>query len=253
MKSVRLDALLVNKALCHSRTHAQALISEGKVEVKIAGDWEICSKASKKIAEDAELKVSASDTQKYVSRAGLKLEAALRKADISLDGMCALDVGQSTGGFTDCLLQHGISKVVGVDVGHSQLVRALASDPRVFCYENINARELDFTHIRDAGIREFDLIVMDVSFISQTLILPRLIQFMKSGGHLISLVKPQFEVGPEGIGKGGMVKHSDLYQIVEEKIREAVTSLGLTVSNYFESVIKGGDGNTEFFIVCRSS
>lgn len=252
MKSVRLDALLVNKALCQSRTHAQTLISEGKVEVKIAGQWETCCKASKKIPEDSELKVSASDTQKYVSRAGLKLEAALLQANITVESMCALDVGQSTGGFTDCLLQHGVSKVVGVDVGHSQLVKTLVSDPRVFCYENINARELDFAHISAAGIRDFDLVVMDVSFISQTLILPRLVQFMKPGGYLISLVKPQFEVGPEGIGKGGMVKNSDLYLIVEEKIRKAVNSLGLTVLNYFESPIKGGDGNREFFIVCCS-
>lgn len=247
---VRADLLLVEKGLSKSRTHAQKAIAAGRVEYKQAGQWLTLSKPSLKLAEDTDVRVADDEADRYVSRGGLKLEAAIKQFTIPVEDKICLDVGQSTGGFTDCLLQHQAKRVVGVDVGKDQLDVSLRSDDRVICYEGINARELPadklLAHTQGIG---FDIAVMDVSFISQSKILPSLAPLIKQGGYLISLVKPQFEVGKEGIGKGGIVKDAALYQQVEHRIKQQVVSLGLITQAYIDSPIKGGDGNREFLLV----
>jgi 23S rRNA (cytidine1920-2'-O)/16S rRNA (cytidine1409-2'-O)-methyltransferase len=209
-----------------------------------------------------------------VSRGGLKLEAALKQTGLNVAGLQCLDVGQSTGGFTDCLLQQGAAFVVGVDVGSAQLHPKLRADPRVLCVEGINARALDAADLvaayedstgadgqfdieegedTQAGDfePEFDLIVADLSFISQTLVLPAVVPLLKAGGTLLTLVKPQFELQPGQVGKGGIVKDAAMYVVVEQRLREACAELGLTVTAWFDSPIAGGDGNREFFIAAR--
>jgi len=246
----RLDVLLVDQSLAQSRTHAQKLISAGRVQVQISNQWKIIKKPSFKIEGTEPIEVEAHEEDKFVSRGGLKLEGALRDNNIEVNDFVGLDVGCSTGGFTDCLLQSGAKHVVGVEVGHDQLAKKLLEDDRVTLYEGINARELDPELVLPHTDQKqgFDIIVMDVSFISQIKILPALAPVMRQGGHLVSLVKPQFEVGKDGIGKGGIVKDPALYDKVEENIRQCCTELGLTVKNYTNSPIKGGDGNREFLI-----
>jgi len=187
-----------------------------------------------------------------VSRGGLKLEGALRHTGLDVTGAVCLDVGQSTGGFTDCLLQHGASLVVGVDVGQGQLHERLRIDPRVLAIEQCNARELSAERLVTAGGPQaagpFDCVVGDLSFISQTLVWPALLPLLKPNGHLLMLVKPQFELQPEHIGKGGLVKDVALYARVEQRIAQACQGNGLTQRDYFESTITGGDGNREFFV-----
>jgi 23S rRNA (cytidine1920-2'-O)/16S rRNA (cytidine1409-2'-O)-methyltransferase len=217
---------------------------------------------------------------RYVSRGGLKLEAALAHVGLDVRGMACLDVGQSTGGFTDCLLQHGAVSVVGVDVGSAQLHPQLRTDPRVLCVEKVNARALeaadliaayedsvgsdgmfdaeddstlpnsDEAALADASefVPAFDLVVGDLSFISQTLVLPAVVPLLKPGGTLLTLVKPQFELQPGQVGKGGIVKDASMYLLVEQRLRDACADLGLTVTAWFDSPIAGGDGNHEFFI-----
>jgi len=167
-------------------------------------------------------------------------------------GLRCLDVGQSTGGFTDCLLQQGAARVVGVDVGHGQLNARLRADPRVLCVEKLNARELSAQALVAAGgepaAPPFDLIVGDLSFISQTLVWPALQPLLAPQGHLLMLVKPQFELQPEQIGKGGLVRDPASYALVEARMRQACAALGWLVLDYFESPITGGDGNREFFV-----
>jgi 23S rRNA (cytidine1920-2'-O)/16S rRNA (cytidine1409-2'-O)-methyltransferase len=241
----RADQLLVEAGLAASRTAAQKLIAAGRVSwsggniVKPATD----------LASETQLKVAFDPEDRFVSRGGLKLAGALAKTGISPQGKRCLDVGQSTGGFTDCLLQAGARHVVGVDVGHGQLHPKLASDPRVTPLEGINCRALSPADLRqalpDGG---FALIVGDVSFISMTLILPQLPALLAADGDLLLLVKPQFEVGPANIGKGGIVRDPALYVEVEHKLRDCATSLELGVHGWLDSPITGGDGNREFFI-----
>ncbi len=246
---MRLDQLLVTRKLAASRTQSQKMIQGGQVSVHLGGQWKILTKPSYKCEDFFEVRVALGEEQKYVSRAGLKLEGALKRTELSVAGRTVLDVGQSTGGFTDCLLQLGAARVVGIDVGRDQLSPQIREDERVTCIEKVNARELDAEQLLAAsGVAEFDLIVMDVSFISQSLILPRLAPLLVDGGTLLTLVKPQFEVGVGGVGKGGIVKNPSLYAGVELKLREQVTGLGLTLRDYFDSPITGGDGNREFFI-----
>jgi len=249
----RLDKQLVVTGLAETRTRAQRLIEQGRVELEQAGTWQVLRKPGVKVADGAQLRVQPSEEDRYASRGGLKLQGALSRLGIAPEGWIALDLGQSTGGFTDCLLQAGVARVVGVDVGHDQLVPALRNDPRVVCHEGINARRLPEAELLSQAPEGFDLMVMDVSFISQTLILPGLPTLLKPGGWLVSLVKPQFEVGKAGIGKGGIVRDAGLYDEVETRIRSCCTDLGLAVVDYFPSPIKGGDGNREFFVAARYS
>lgn len=249
----RLDVLLVERGLATSRSQAQALIDAGRVQWRQGDQWRTATKASLKLEYDCELRAELGEEQRYASRGGLKLAGALERTGIDPAGMIALDVGQSTGGFTDCLLQARAAKVVGVDVGRDQLVPSLRGDPRVVFYEGINARDLPIEQLLAHAPAGFDILVMDVSFISQTLILPGLPHLLKAGGQLLSLVKPQFEVGKAGIGKGGIVRDASLYQKVETDLRKMCGQLGLEVRDYFYSPITGGDGNREFFIHAGTS
>ena len=208
-----------------------------------------------------------------MSRGGLKLEAALHQLKLSVSGWTCLDVGQSTGGFTDCLLEQGAARVVGVDVGSAQLHPSLRADPRVLCVEKLNARALDASDLIAADQDAtgaggyfyddpdtvaqapfepaFDLIVGDLSFISQTLVLPALVPLLKPGAGLLMLVKPQFELQPGQIGKGGIVRDPAHFEFVEKRLRDCCAELGLQVLAWLDSPIEGGDGNREFFIQAR--
>lgn len=244
----RLDLLLVERGLATSRSQAQRLIEAGAVRWQDGKQWRLAGKASLKVAPDQPLEVTPGEQERYVSRGGLKLAGALAHTGVNPKGWRVLDVGQSTGGFSDCLLQEGAAQVVGVDVGHGQLAQPLREHPALVWYEGINARDLPRARLLAHAPDGFDLVVMDVSFISQTLVLPGLPALMRPGGHLVSLVKPQFEVGKAGIGKGGIVRDSGLYRKVEDDLRALCADLGLAVKAYFPSELTGGDGNREFFI-----
>ena len=244
-KSVmRADQLLVERGLAASRSQAQRLIAAG-VQWRAGGEWKAVGKNGDEVPPQAELELLDASESRYVSRGGLKLEGALRSTGIEVRGLRCLDVGQSSGGFTDCLLQLGAAQVTGVDVGHGQLHDKLRRDSRVVAVEKVNARELHAGHVGD----EFDLVVGDLSFISMTLVLPALVPLLKPQGRLLMLVKPQFELQPGQIGKGGLVKDPALHTVVEQRIRTACAALGLAVNAYFESPIAGGDGNREFFVL----
>jgi len=243
---MRADQLLVDRGLAASRSQAQRLIAAGVRWRLGAGDWKSVAKNGDNLRETVELQLVDKAESRYVSRGGLKLEGALREAGLLVSGWRCLDVGQSTGGFTDCLLQHGAAHVTGVDVGHGQLHPALRADGRVVCVEKCNAREL----LAGAVGTDFDLVVGDLSFISLTLVLPALAPLLRSGGHLLMLVKPQFELQPQQIGKGGIVRDVALYAVVEQRLREACAALQLPVRGWFDSPIAGGDGNREFFVFC---
>jgi len=306
---MRIDQLLVQRGLASTRSQAQRLIADG-VEWRLVEGWRRVAKNGDDVNPDAELRLLNDAEARYVSRGGLKLEFALKQVGLSVAGKNCLDVGQSTGGFTDCLLQHGAATVVGVDVGSAQLHPALRSDPRVLCVEKVNARALteddmhqayagsmgddgpfeadsgplrlggadghedwDFAGAQpfdDAGdsgeavdnaaaeafaesefSTEFDVIVADLSFISQTLVLPAAVPMLKPGGTLLTLVKPQFELQPGQVGKGGIVRDPEMYAVVEARVRQCCADLGLVVTHWFDSPIAGGDGNREFFI-CAS-
>jgi 23S rRNA (cytidine1920-2'-O)/16S rRNA (cytidine1409-2'-O)-methyltransferase len=250
---VRADALLVQQGLAPSRTVAQRLIEAGRISQKVgAGDTAPIGKPSLILSPDAELVVAPAADAEYVSRGGLKLAGALLHASVEVRGKDCLDIGQSTGGFTDCLLQHGAAKVIGIDVGHGQLHPSLIVDPRVESHEGINARDLQKSAL--AGrlhARFFDLIVADVSFISLTLIIPQLPPLLAQLGDLLLLVKPQFEVGPENIGKGGIVTNAGLYSGVRDKLAACCIDHHLAIVDWFASPITGTDGNREFFLHAR--
>lgn len=244
---MRADQWLVEQGLAPSRARARQWIEAGRVRQRVAGAWKPVRKCSQRLMNDCIIEIDADPADRYVSRGGLKLAGALQYTGVDVRGLTVLDIGASTGGFSDCLLQAGVAKVVAVDVGHGQLDPSLHGDSRLVSYEGINARDLPVELLQHAS-NGFSLTVMDVSFISQTLILPALIPLMAAGAHLISLVKPQFEVGRQGLGKGGIVRDSALYPEVEAKLREVCGNLGLEVLGYFDSPIMGGDGNREFFI-----
>ncbi|WP_415912022.1 TlyA family RNA methyltransferase [Neptuniibacter sp. QD37_11] len=248
----RADLLLVELGFARSRTHAQQLIKSGRVQAEIKGQWQPLTKPGLKLDPDTPFEVEEDEGDRYVSRGALKLLKALDTLQLELSGKTAIDVGQSTGGFTDCLLQAGIDAVVGIEVGHDQLADKLRGDPKVTCYEGINGRDLPHEMLLEhTNGKGFDLAVMDVSFISQRKILPSLIPLIAENGYLISLVKPQFEVGKEGIGRGGIVRDSSLYPQVKAQVVECCANLGMQILDYFESPIKGGDGNREFLIIAQ--
>jgi len=269
---MRADVLLVERGLAPSRTAAQRLITAGLVFVGVGTSRIALSKPSVSVAEDSLLEVEASELDRFVSRGGLKLDGALTHAALDVAHWRCLDVGQSTGGFTDCLLQRGAAHVVGVDVGHDQLHPRMRADVRVTCIEGVNARELSMTALKDcvaAACRNpslpipkaavsgayqgdfslgFDLIVADVSFISLTKVLPQWPALLCANGRVLSLVKPQFEVGADNLARGGIVRDVSLYAVVEATIRAACAQAGLRVLDYFDSPITGTDGNREFFV-----
>jgi len=249
---MRADQLLLERGLAASRSQAQRLIASG-VEWRLSTKpWQRVSKNGDELPLPCEVRLLDTAEARYVSRGGLKLEGALLSSGLSAQGLRCLDVGQSTGGFTDCLLQHGAAQVVGLDVGHSQLHPRLRDDVRVVCVERINARELEPNDARVPDVAlGFDLVVGDLSFISLTLVLPALLPLLKKSGALLMLVKPQFELQPSDIGKGGLVKDEASYVHVEARLREACASLNLDVLGYWPSAIAGGDGNQEFWIGAR--
>ena len=324
---MRADQLLVQRGLASTRAQAQRLIASGVQWLKLGHHhtaqgatssaeigassgatsstlyWQRIAKNGDILPIDAEIELLNDAEARYVSRGGLKLEGALQTLGLSVTGSTCLDVGQSTGGFTDCLLQQGAARVVGVDVGFGQLHDKLRSDERVLCFERVNAREpgviaaeiakllsgeevmdadsdldSDFDSDEDDGdkyedaqfssqliapqaintpasdlfepdfVAEFDFIVGDLSFISQTLVLPAIAPLLKPNGCLVMLVKPQFELNFGQVGKGGIVREAALYAQVEKRVRDAYAEQGLTVHAWLESPIQGGDGNREFFI-----
>ncbi len=249
---MRADQLLLDRGLAASRSQAQRLIASG-VEWRLGTKpWQRVAKNGDELPLPCEVRLLDNAEVRFVSRGGLKLEGALQSSSLSAQGLRCLDVGQSTGGFTDCLLQHGAAQVVGLDVGHGQLHPRLRDDARVVCVERINARELEPNDARVPDVAlGFDLVVGDLSFISLTLVLPALLPLLKQGGALLMLVKPQFELQPSDIGKGGLVKDEASYVQVEARLREACAALHLEVLGYWPSAIVGGDGNKEFWIGAR--
>ena len=243
MKSKRrLDLLLVERGLAPTREKAQALILAGLVEV----DGRAGVKAGASYEESAEIAV-AGPPHPYVSRGGVKLAAALDHFDIDPAGLVCLDVGASTGGFTDCLLQRGAARVYAVDVGHGQLDARLRSDPRVVVREKVNARALSAAEVGE----RVDLVVADVSFISLRLILPAAAALAKAGAAIVTLVKPQFEAGRGEVPRGGVVKSEGVRQRVVGEIEEAGRRLGLAVLGSIRSPIQGARGNEEFLLGFR--
>lgn len=326
---MRADVFLVDHGYATTRSQAQRLIASG-VEWRLTplAPWKKVTKNGDDIPAGVELKLLDNAEAKYISRGGLKLEGALEATGLKVDGLRCLDVGQSTGGFTDCLLQRGAAQVIGVDVGHGQLHERLRADVRVVCVEGMNARAMtaevlqdaceeviserweeeedndtqpkapyawmrnggqvdedydDSNDAKDSDIEAFkaeraakakareegtvpterrrkaeyaevdttplfDFVTGDVSFISLTLVLPAVVRLLKPHGQLLMLVKPQFELQPGQIGKGGIVREPAHFQEVEERVRTCLTELGLEVKAWMESAIEGGDGNREFFI-----
>ncbi len=235
-----------------SRAQAQRLIGSG-VEWRMseASSWCKVTKSGDVIPPVAEVRLLDAAEARYVSRGGLKLEGALSQTGLQVKDWQCLDVGQSTGGFTDCVLQQGAARVVGLDVGQQQLHQRLRNDSRVVCIEKINARDPQAVAMalqKQAPDGGFDLLVGDLSFISLTLVLPAILPWLKKGGHLLMLVKPQFELQPGQLGKGGIVRDASLYPMVEQRIRQACDDLSLLVQAWLESPITGWDGNREFFI-----
>lgn len=331
---MRADVFLVDFGHATTRSQAQRLIAAG-VEWRLSpsSPWQKVVKNGDNIPEIAEVQLLDTDEAKYLSRGGLKLEGALAAAPLNVTGLRCLDVGQSTGGFTDCLLQHGAAQVVGVDVGHGQLHERLRSDVRVVCVEGVNARaltpgalqqdcelalseiieevednetqpEAPYSWMRNGGLVDeayddsddakdkdienfrleraakakaraagtlpverrrraefadvdttpvFDVVVGDLSFISLTLVLPALVPLLAPEGRLLMLVKPQFELQPGQVGKGGIVRDTALYAVVEKRIRDCCAEQGLQVLAWLDSAISGGDGNHEFFVFARRS
>jgi 23S rRNA (cytidine1920-2'-O)/16S rRNA (cytidine1409-2'-O)-methyltransferase len=239
----RIDRLLVRRGLAETRERAHALILAGHVFV----DGHRIDKPGRCVPEEAHIEVHG-PALRYVSRGGVKLEAALRAFGVDVTGLLCLDIGASTGGFTDCLLQHGARSVYALDVGRGQLHWRLRQDPRVVVCEGINAR---YVTPEDFPVR-FDLITIDVSFISLTKILPAAVPLLNASGAILALIKPQFEVGRGEVGKGGIVKDPATHRRVIETIRRfAEGELGLRCLGVIESPIPGGEGNREFFIYLR--
>ena len=244
MAKERADKVLVERGLVDSRTRAQALILAGQVLLR----EQRIDKPGQLIDPNAEIRIKG-ETLRYAGRGGLKLEAALREFNIDPDARNCLDVGASTGGFTDCLLQHGAARVWAIDVGHNQLVWRLRQDPRVVVLEGVNARNLDPGQF---PVR-FDLATIDVSFISLTKILPAVRPCLTDTADCIALIKPQFEVGKGEVGRGGIVTDPAKHQRVLNQIKDAATAFGFRPVGVIESPILGAEGNREFLMHLKPS
>jgi 23S rRNA (cytidine1920-2'-O)/16S rRNA (cytidine1409-2'-O)-methyltransferase len=245
VKRERLDKLLVERGLAESRTKAQAMIMAGVV---LVNDQRV-EKPSHQFDTNSSIRIKGGDdpTSRYVGRGGLKLEAALREFQLDVTGFTCLDVGASTGGFTDCLLQHGAERIVALDVGHNQIDWRLRNDPRVEVREGVNARYLQPQDFHD----RFDLAVIDVSFISATRVLPAIVPLLIDGGSIVTLIKPQFEVGRGEVGSGGIVRDAEKRSRVVEEVNNFAKSLGLDVVKVIESPIQGAEGNVEFLALYK--
>ncbi len=240
-KKLRLDQLLVGKGLFPSREQARRAVMAGDVKV----GTRIAVKPSELLEEEASISIK--PTPKYVGRGALKLESTLDYFKIDVHGKTALDIGASTGGFTDCMLQRGAGKVYAVDVGHGQLNWKLRNDPRVVVLEKVNARALSRRQVPEL----VDLCVIDVSFISLTLVLPNAFDLITPTGVILALIKPQFELQRADVGRGGIVRDQELHRKAQDKIVAFVTHSGHVVTGLVPSAIKGADGNQEFFACIR--
>ncbi len=238
----RLDVLLVEQGLAPSRERAKALILAGLVVVGEHAE----TKAGTPVPEDAQIRLKG-DNCPFVSRGGLKLAGALDHYHIDPSGWCCLDIGASTGGFTDCLLQRGARRVYTIDVGTNQLAWSLRNDERVICREGFHVKKLTRETISEEHI---DLIVVDVSFISLQGVIPYLVPFMNEGARLLAMVKPQFEVGKEHVGKGGVVREESLQLSAVQGISDFVTERGFCCEPAAKAPIKGPKGNQEYFLFC---
>lgn len=241
MKS-RLDKILVDRGIAPSRERAQALIMEGRIFVEGIP----AAKSGAMVDEGAAVELRGEDIP-YVSRGGTKLEAAIRHFNISMKEKIAMDVGASTGGFTDCMLQHGAKKVYCVDVGYGQLAWKLRNDPRVILIERTNIRYLEREKIPD----EIDIATIDVSFISLLKVVPNVLKFLQMDGEMIALIKPQFEVGKGEVGKGGIVRDETKRLKAVENVRKGLESMGLQTIGIIQSPIPGQKGNIEYLIYMK--
>ncbi|HEX6770627.1 MAG TPA: TlyA family RNA methyltransferase [Acidobacteriaceae bacterium] len=241
----RLDRLLADRGLAPSRERAQALILAGRVLV----NEQKAEKPGAPVAEDAQVRLLGDDLR-YVSRGGLKLEAAIAHWNIDLTRRSCADVGASTGGFTDCMLQHGAAAVLAIDTGYGQIANKLRMDPRVTLLERTNARKLE----REQVTLPITFLAMDVSFIAATLVLPAVIRAMRPElAEAVVLVKPQFEAGREHVGKGGIVRDPEGHRLAVERVRLAVTELGGSDIEVIDSPVLGAKGNREFLMHARWS
>lgn len=238
---MRIDTYLSEKGLAKSRSFAKTLVEDGYITV----NGHKVTKPSFDVSEMDEIEVVGTPYN-YVSRGGLKLEGALDAFQISVAGLTAVDIGASSGGFTDCLLKRGALKVYAVDSGTGQLDASLVSDERVVNIENFNARNLTADDLSELC----DIAVTDVSFISQTLIIPAVVKVLNRGGLFVSLIKPQFECGKQGLGKGGIVKSKKVMFEAVKKVIDCAEAYGLGCRGLISSPIFGGDGNTEFLMLC---
>jgi 23S rRNA (cytidine1920-2'-O)/16S rRNA (cytidine1409-2'-O)-methyltransferase len=245
---VRIDKLLVDRKLAPSRERAQALVLAGKV----LADEQKIEKPGASVDVEAKIRLLGTDL-KYVSRGGLKLDAALEHWAIQVAGKACMDVGASTGGFTDCLLQHGAARVIAIDTGYGQIDLRLRNDPHVRLLEKTNAR-----YLRGEDVEErVEFVAVDVSFISATLVVPSVLNAIREAGGampaegIMVLVKPQFEVGREKVGKRGIVRDEDAQQAAVEKVRRTLVELGATTTDVIESPITGAEGNREFLVYAR--
>lgn len=240
-KKIRIDELLVKKGLAESRTKAQSLIMMRRVFC----DGKLIEKSGTKVNENSNVEIK--EKLPYVSRGGLKLESAIKYFDIELNGLIAMDVGASTGGFTDCLLKHGVKRVYAIDVGYGILDAKLRNDERVINIEKTNIRYMDKSLIKDP----IDIAVIDVSFISLTKVIPRVLEFLNEKGKIVALIKPQFELSPKEVGKGGVVKDIKLQEKAVEKVSQFLLELGLIIEGVIPSSITGKKGNQEYLIYCH--
>ncbi|MGE5893633.1 MAG: TlyA family RNA methyltransferase [bacterium] len=240
----RLDLLIVEKGLAPSRQKAQGMIMSGEVRV----DGQAITKAGHMVDPDAEVKVE-SVRIPFVGRGGLKLDAALNHFGVGVNGKICMDVGSSTGGFTDCLLQRGAMKVYAIDVGYGLIDSKLRSDPRVILIERTNFRYIESSIIPEC----IDIATVDVSFISLMKIFPRLIEFLCADGEVLALVKPQFEVGKGRVGKGGIVREEQTRVDAVRSVQSSAVSLGLIARGVFESPVPGQKGNREYFLFLRKA
>lgn len=243
---------LVERGHAPSRTKAQEMIRSGKIKIYKNSKYETCTKPNAEVDENSDIQIT--EVMPFVSRAGVKLDGAIKHVGLQVSGLSAIDIGISTGGFTDCLLQRGAKSILGVDVGHGQLASKLSQDPRVRLLEETNARFLlDSENFQILDKKEFQILVADVSFISIKMLIPIFFKLLGEGGVGLCLIKPQFEVGPENLGKGGIVRDVSLYPILEKSLREEFTNAGFQVMDYFPSSLDGKDGNREFFIYIKKT
>ncbi len=238
----RLDKLLFDKGLAPSRERARALVMEGKVLI----NGHPAAKAGEQVGPDAAIELKGEDIP-YVSRGGLKLEAAINHFGISLRDKIAMDVGSSTGGFTDVMLQGGARRVYCIDVGYGQLAWKLRQDSRVVLLERTNIRHLEGNRLPES----IDIASIDVSFISLNKVVPKVIEFLKKGGEIVALIKPQFEVGKGEVGKGGIVKDAAKRQVAVQRVQSELEGLGLQTVGIIESPILGQKGNVEYLIYAK--